>query len=92
LVTPEKFFEVGKAYNKRMHGKISIVFNSRFGSQVRIPKRVHILMQLSTEQNAILALSKAQTLFLHGPAGSGKTTVAGQCMLQLLREAPDDPS
>jgi hypothetical protein len=48
-------------------------------------------MQLSTEQNAILALSKAQTLFLHGPAGSGKTTVAGQCMLQLLREAPDEP-
>ena len=48
-------------------------------------------MQLSAEQKLILALPFDQTLFLHGLAGTGKTTLAGKRMLQLLREAPDEP-
>ncbi|HAE85572.1 MAG TPA: hypothetical protein DCG78_03560 [Anaerolineaceae bacterium] len=48
-------------------------------------------MQLSAEQKKILALPFDQTLFLHGLAGTGKTTLAGKRMLQLLREAPDEP-
>jgi len=48
-------------------------------------------MQLTAEQSAILALPQDQSLFLHGSAGTVKTTLAGERMLQLLREAPDEP-
>jgi hypothetical protein len=75
-----------------MHAwEIEHVFNLGFDSQVRLSKKVAILMQLSAEQKAILALSKTETLFLHGSAGTGKTTLASQRMLELLRDAPDEP-
>jgi len=47
-------------------------------------------MQLSDEQNEVLGVARQQSLFLYGPAGTGKTTLAGQHLLQLLQESPDE--